>query len=446
MDIKKFYKTVLILVIPIALQNLINVGITATDVVMLGAVSEKALAGASLGGQVQFIMTLILFGLSSGGSVLIAQYWGKHDIVTIEKVLGIAVKVAFVVSVIFAIAAYVIPEPIMRLLTSDEDVIKEGVRYLRVVCFSYVFNALTMVYLNTLRSVEKVVISTFVYFISLLINIIFNYTFIFGKFGAPQLGVSGAAIATLIARIVEFLIVVGYDRFANKIFKFKFKLLFNKDRMLSRDFRTFSVPVIANELIWGSGVAVVAAILGHMGSAASASNSVAQVMRQLATVVSLGIASATAIMIGKAIGEGKEDLAKIYGHRFAILSIVAGIAGGIVILIARPFVLSGMALSEEAKYYLSIMMFVMSYFVIAQAYNTDLIVGIFRAGGDTKYGLFVDVTFLWGVSILFGIIAAFVFDCTVPIVYVILLSDEIFKIPFTTMRYKSYKWLKNVTR
>ena len=445
-DKKSFYRAVLILVIPLALQNLINVGVTATDVIMLGKVGEKVLSGASLGGQVQFIMTLIFFGLTSGASVLIAQYWGKGDVPTIEKVLGMSLKISVTIAFAFAVVTYAVPVPIMHLLSSDGQVVTEGAKYLRIVCFSYMFTAVTMVYLNTLRSVERVLISTVVYTVSLLTNIVMNALLIFGLFGFPQLGIRGAAIGTLIARIVEFSIVIFYDRKLNKIFRFHWRLLLVKDRMLSADFRKFSVPVIANELMWGSGVAVVAAILGQMGSAASAANSVAQVVRQLATVIAFGVSSAAAIMIGKVIGEGKTDVAREYGRRFVWISLIAGTFGAIVVLIVRPVALSQMSMSTQATQYLSAMMYVMSYFVIGQAYNTTMVVGIFRAGGDTKIGLVIDTAFMWGISILFGAIGAFVLKLSVPVVYIILLSDEVLKLPVTTWRYKKYIWLRNITR
>lgn len=445
-DFKSFMKMVMVLVVPIALQNLINVGVNAADVLMLGKVSEEVLSGASLGGQVQFIMTLIFFGLTSGASVLVAQYWGKKDVVTIEKVLAIAIRLSIAVAVLFTLITYVYPESIMRLLSSDALVIQEGVKYLRIVCFSYIFTGMTMVYLNILRSVENVMISTLVYLNSLVINIIGNAVFIFGLFGFPEMGIQGAALSTFMARVIEFVIVVYYDRRRNKIFQFKLKMLFQRDKVLSADFIKFSMPVVANELLWGSGMAVIAAIIGQMGSAASAANSIVQVVRQLATVLSLGIASSAAIIVGKTLGEGNMKAAKVYSDRMVGLSIATGLLGSAVVWIVRPIALSTMTLSAEAAGYLSVMMFVMSYFVVAQAFNTNMIVGIFRAGGDTKFGLMIDVGFMWCFSIAFGALAAFALGWSVPVVYVILLSDELFKVPFSVKRYLGGKWLRNVTR
>lgn len=444
-DLKGFYRAVATLVIPLALQNLINVGVSAADVFMLGMVGEKALAASSLAGQVQYIMTLIFFGLSSGASVLIAQYWGKGNLDAIKKVLGISVKIGLVVSVLFTVVTYAFPWQLMHLLTNDEEVMALGVKYMRIVCWSYVISSMTMVYLNTMRSIERVVISMGTYLVSLIVNIVFNAIFIFGLCGLPAMGIVGAACATLLARVVEFVIVVVYDRKLNPVFRFSFSF-FKKDELLFKDYVKFSVPVVCNELMWGSGCAVITAIIGHLGSSMTAANSAAQVARQLAVVLALGIANATAIMIGKVIGEGKMELAREYGTRFVRLSLIVGAIGSMVILIVRPVLLAVMSLTPEASEYLSLMMFVMTYFVFFQSYNTVLVVGIFRAGGDTKFGLLIDVGFMWGFSITAGAIAAFVLKVPPMLVYVLLLSDEVLKVPFSTLRYKQRRWLNNVTR
>ena len=443
---KHFYKLVFSLVLPMALQNLINVGVSTADVVMLGKVSETTLSASSLAGQVQFIMFLILFGLTSGAGVLTAQYWGKKDIRTIEKVMGITMRIAFAIAVLFTIVVLLFPYSIMRIFSGEEDVIRDGVAYLRIIAFSYIFTTITLIYLNIMRSIERVIIATIVYLASLIVNVILNAIFIFGMFGLEPMGIRGAALATLIARIIEFAIVLFYSKFINKEVRFHFKNLIPRDKLLMKDFLKYSIPVLINELIWGAGTSTNAAIIGHMGKAAVAANSVTQVTRQLAMVISFGLANATAILIGKAIGENNEDRARLYAKRFIRLSVILGFLGALVILGASVVVKDMLSLSDQAKTYLRFMMFLMSYFAIGQSYNTVVVVGVCRAGGDTKFGLYLDAVFLWGISILFGAIAAFVFKLPVPIVYMILLSDEILKIPVTTWRYKTMKWLRNVTR
>jgi len=443
---RAFYKMAFSLVVPMALQNLINVGISSIDVLLLGKVSETVLSAASLAGQVQFIMVLIFFGLTSGAAVLTAQYWGKGDKESIIKIMGICMRFSLVISFVFTSAVLIFPFQIMRIFTDESDVIAEGVKYLRIISLSYIFMAVTMIYLNVMRSVERVLVSTVVYLISLISNVAIASVLIFGLFGLPKMGIQGAAIATLASRGFELATVIVYARRYNDVLHFRFSSLFIRDRLLFKDFLRYSIPVTLNELMWGAGVSMNAVVIGHLGKAVVSANSVAQISRQLATVIAFGLANATAITVGKAIGENKLETAKDYSRRFIKLSILAGMAGAAVILAARPVAMSVLNLKPVTREYLSVMMLVMSYFVVAQALNTTLVVGVFRAGGDTRFGLFLDVATMWGGSILIGALAAFIFKWSVPVVYIILMSDELIKIPITLARYKGRKWLNNVTR
>ena len=448
MDInwKNFYKQVCLLIIPMALQNLINVGVQAADVFMLGRVGEKVLSGASLAGQIQFIMTLILFGTTSGATVLTAQYWGKKDTRTIEKILGMGMLIGIGGALAFALAAELIPETLLRIYTNDPEVIAEGVKYLRIVALSYVIMAATQVYLYIMRSIERVVIATVVYGASLIVNIIVNAVLIFGLMGFPKMGIEGAAIGTLISRILGLMIVIWYAKFRNKVVRFHLSDMWNIDKVLLKDFLFYATPVILNELVWGMGSSANTAVIGHLGSAAVAANSVVQVVRELSTVVVFGVSNATAIYLGKTIGERQYELAKAYGRRFAVLSVITGFIAAGIILVSAPAVSRFMTLSPEAKSYLMFMFFVLSYFALCQAINTTLVVGVFRSGGDTRFGLRLDATTMWCCSILLGAIAAFVFRASVPVVYVLLMSDEVIKVPITVKRFLGYKWIKNVTR
>lgn len=439
---RSFYRSVFVLVLPMALQNLVNVAITSADVIMLGLVDELVLSASSLAGQVQFVMTLIFFGLTSGAAVLTAQYWGKGDTKTIESIIGIAMRFSIIVSLFFSVVSLVFPEQLMMIFSSEQAVIEEGAKYLQIMAIGYPLTSISMIYLNIMRSVEKVVISTVVYLCSLLTNIIGNSILIFGL----NMGIRGAATSTVAARVLELIIVLCYARRKSNPVRLRFSSLFVRNKLLFRDFLKFSIPVTINELMWGLGVSMNSVIIGHLGSSVVAANSVAQVTRQLATVVAFGIANATAIMVGKAIGAEQIEKAKLYAKRFVKLTLVFGAIGALIVLGVAPIAMAVMNLSSEAQGYLVIMMGVMSYFVFGQAFNTTMIVGVFRAGGDTKFGLFVDIATMWGGSILFGALAAFVFHWTIPWVYVILMSDEILKIPLTAWRYKSKKWLRNVTR
>ena len=443
---RNFYKKVVSLVIPMAIQNLINVGVMAADVIMLGKVGETVLSGASLGGQVFFILNLILFGTTSGACVLIAQYWGKKDTVTIEKIIGISMRIAVLLSLLFTVLTLVIPEPIMHIFSNEPEVIREGAKYLQIIALTYPVVAVTMVYLNLIKSIERVVISTIVYGASLLLNVVANAVLIFGLCGFPAMGIQGAAIGTLCARLLELVIVVFYATRINKEVQVHMSYIWHQDCTLRKDFFHYSGPVILNEMIWGLGYSANAAIVGHLGSSAVAANSVVQVARQLSMVVVFGIGNATAIMIGKAIGEKKEKIAEEYGKRFIRLALLFGCIGGGIILLVRPFIIQGLDFTGLTADYMNTFFFMMSYYAVGQALNTVIIVGILRSGGDTRFGLIIDMLSMWCGSILLGALAAFVFHFPVKVVYFFLLSDELIKIPFSLLRYKKKKWLMNVTR
>lgn len=440
-----FYRTVAALVVPMALQNLINVGVQSADVVMLGRVGEEVLSAASLAGQVQFVMMLIFFGLSSGAAVLCAQYWGKGDTRTIEKVMSIALRIAACVALVFFTAAMLIPITLMRIFTPDAEVIAYGVQYLRYAAPGYLIIAFTNTYLNIMRSVEKVIISTIVYFISLVVNVILNAVLIFGLLGVPAMGIAGAALATTLARAVELLIVVGYA-VHNPILRLHKKDFFTSHGQLLKDFLRYAMPTTLNEMLWGLAISANAVIIGHLGAQAVAANSVAQVVRQLATVVSFGVANAAAILVGKAIGAGDEPLARRNASRMLRLSFFTGLVGGGLILLIRPFVANTMNLSPEADGYLRYLLLLMSVYVVFQALTGCLVVGILRGGGDTRFGLFLDAGTMWGFSIVWAALAAFVFHAPIEVVFAIILCDEAIKVPIGLLRYKSGRWLRNVTR
>lgn len=428
-----------------ALQNLINVGVQSADVFMLGLVGENVLSASSLAGQVQFVMMLFFFGLSSGAMVLTAQYWGKGDTRTIEKLLSITLRISAAVAFIFFLAAELMPATLMRIFTPDTEIIELGVQYLRYVAPGYLIISFTNIYLNILRSVEKVIVATVVYFISLMVNIALNAILIFGLLGFPAMGIAGAALATTLARAVELVIVIVYAM-NNKVLRLRLRDFVRLHKSLLKDYIKYASPTILNELLWGLGMSVVAIIIGHMGSAAVAANSVAQVMRQLATVVSFGVANAAAILVGKCIGAGDEEGARFSASNLVKTSLLTGVAGCIVILVLRPIVAGIMNLTPQADEYLRFLLLLMAFYAIAQAYVATLVVGVFRGGGDPRFGLFLDIGVMWCVSILWAALGSFVFHLPVEVVFCIILADEFIKLPIATWRYKSKRWLRNVTR
>ena len=442
---KQFYRTAFALVIPMAVQNLINVAVQSADVIMLGKLNEEALTASSLAGQIQFVMMLLIFGLSSGTSVLTAQYWGKEDRDTIGKILGMAIRISMAIALIFFLAAELFPEFLMRIFSPDDHIVALGAEYLRFVAPNYLFVGFTSLYLGIMRSVERVKIATIVFLISLCVNIILNAVFIFGLLGFPAMHLKGAALATSLSRLIEFLIVAVYAK-RNTVISLKKKYFISFDKLLFKDFLHCAGPTTINELLWGSAIAMNAVIIGHMGISAVSANSVAQVTRQLANVVSFGIANATAVLLGKAIGAGKVETAKLIASRMIRTGMICSLAGGSLILILRPLISMLMNLKSEANDYLLFLLLVMSVYVMAQTYSAILIVGVCRGGGDTKFGMYLDLFVMWVCCILPASLGAFVFHLPVKIIYLIMMADEFIKIPFCLIRYKKKLWLQNLTR
>lgn len=443
---RDFYKKTFSLVIPIAIQNLINVGVTASDTIMLGYIDEAAISAVSLANQIAFILILIIFGVTSGAGILTSQYWGKQDIKAIEKILSISLGLSTIVALCFSIGACFFPNLLMKIYSNDPKVIELGATYLRYVGITYIMGTITTIYFNTLRSMENVILSTVVYTVSLVLNIGINALLMFGLFGMPKLGVIGAAIGTICARGFEF-IIAAYFAFKKKtLLKIKLKYFIKIDKLLFIDFIKYSSPVIINEMMWGLATSANSAIIGQLSTQAAAANAIAMVIKQLAQILSLGVSMATAIILGKMIGENEIAKAKLYSFKFIYLSLFLAAISSIGIFLIRPLPAKYMVLTETASMYLSHMLIVLMLVFIAQAFNTTMIVGVFRAGGDSKFGLMADVMSMWFFSVPMGIIAGFVLKLDVRIVYIFLLSDELLKVPICILRYRTDIWLKNVTR
>lgn len=446
LDKTSFRKSVLTFLLPIAIQNLINVAISSTDVIMLGRYSEVALSASSLAGQVQFILILLFFGIASGATVLTAQYWGKKDIKSIEKVLAIGIKIAFFVSIGFFIFAFFFSRTAMRLFSNDEATILQGIRYLKIVSFSYLTTSISIVYLVTMRSVERVGVSTVAYATSFVSNLIINYLLIYGNFGFPEMGVEGAAIGTLVARIIELGIVFYYNSKNHHFVSIKWKYIKSLDPVLKKDFFKYSAPTMMNELLWAGGTAAGIAILGRLGTSIVAANSITSVVRQLAMVFAFGLANTAAVMVGKEIGKKDFHTAEIYAKKLLFYSFLSSLVGVALLYIAKPFIISKFALNAEVEDFLNHTINVLFYYIPLQSISAVLIVGVFRAGGDTKFALISDAIPLWCGSVLLSAIGAFYLGLSTKLVYILIMSDEIIKLPLIIWRYRSRKWINNITR
>ena len=442
---KNFYKSLFALVIPIAIQNLITSAVNSADVFMLGFVGQAELSAVSLANQVQFLLSGLFFGITSGIVMLCSQYWGKKDTDTIQKIMGIAFKVSMAFCILFAMAAILFPRSIMLVYTNDMALVEIGVGYLRVISVSYVLLAFSQVYLSVLRSVERAHVSTIISSIALITNVLLNAVFIFGLFDAPKLGVIGVAVATTIARIIE-VILCFWDLYHNKLFKFKLKFILEWDKLLFLDYLKYSIPALLNDIAWTFAFSTYSIIMGHLNADVVAANSVVSTVRNLCSVLCFGIAAGGTVLIGKAIGENRLEEAKIDADRLVKVSVISGIITGIVLLLIKPIVFECFVLSERAYEYLNIMLLINSYYIVGQVFNTVTIAGIFRSGGDSKFGMICDTITMWVIAVPLGFISAFVLKLPPMVVYFILCLDEFWKIPVVIKHYKSYKWLKNITR
>lgn len=444
-EARSFYKALTHVVGPMAIQNLISAAVTSADVIMLGYVGQTAIAASSLAGNVAFILFMISTGLSSGLIMLGAQYWGKRDLDSIKTLLGIALRLCCTVETIVAVIAAFAPQLLMRIFTNDPQLIEVGCKYLRAVSVSYVCLAFSQMYQAGFKCVENVKIVTIASTSTLFLNIGLNAVFIFGLFGAPKLGIVGVGIATSIARFVEMIFCFVYAHF-QKEFHFNLSVLFRRNKVLTKDFFKYSLPALGNELVWGSAFSMYSVIMGHLGEDIVAANSVVNTVRQLGQIICFGMAYGGAIVLGKHMGAGELDVAERNAGRLAKVTILSGVAGSVLMICLYPVLPYIAELNETAAHYRNVLLFINSYSVIGAATNTVLICGIFRAGGDAKFGFYADCINMWCVSVPLGLLAAFVLKLPPLWVYFILYLDEFEKIPFVIRHYFKKGWLKNITR
>ncbi len=443
---KSFYKTLVSICIPIALQNLISFGVNLCDTLMVGTLGEAQLSGVSLGGQPNFIFMILCFGISSGACVLTAQYWEKEEPRAIAKILALAVRIALAIGIVLLLVVQLFPQQVMGLYTHDPDVIAEGVKYLRIQSVAYVFYCITCVTLTVLRSVETVSISVVIYGTSFVVNAIINYILIFGKFGAPQLGVQGAAIGTLCARMIECVMAVTFLLKFEKKIRFRISDLFSWDQALFSDYITHSVPVVINELMWGIGSSIQAAILGRLGASAVAANSICSVVQQLSMLFVAGMASASSVLVGKSIGAGDEKRARDSAFTLQIFYVIVGSCAALLMFSIRDFAVSFYNVPETTKELAKQCLIVSCFSVFFSSYWNPSMMGILRSGGDTRFVMVTDVIFMWMISIPFGALCGLLWHLPMPIVFLFLKMDEPLKSICAFIRLASGKWVRNVTR
>lgn len=445
MQNRSLYKKLFGIVTPIAFQYLMASLVTASDAFMLGFLDQDSLSASSLAGQVAFVFNLFYGAFVFGLTVLAAQYWGKGDRKTSEEVLAITMRYSLLVGLVFTLGTAIFPEQIMHIFTGDENLITAGGKYLRTVSLSYVLTGFTQAYFGMMKVCDRAKLSSLVGSLSVVVNIILNTCLIFGVAFFPKMGIAGAALATVLARVFEtvFVLIVVAKK---KCPPLKINLmLHSNNKGLHRDYWHYTVPLLINQLGWGCGVTMYSVIMGHLGSDATAANSIASIVRSMIASFCWGISAGVGIIIGGMLGRGEFDDAKKAGGSFVRFSIVTGVVSGLLILALTPLILHVIHLEPQSQYYLKFMMCMAAYYIIGNSLNSTIISGIFPAGGDTKFGMWCDLITLWCVVVPMGLIGAFVLKLPVLAVAFILTLDEFVKIPAVYKHYMKYNWVKNIT-
>lgn len=442
---KALYQKILFITLPIILQNLLSAAVSSADVLMLNYVGQDSLSAGSLATQYSGLAFMFFYGIGTGVTMLCAQYWGKGDINAIHKVEGIAMRFSLIIAGILVLATALIPETLMRVFTNEEALIVLGGRYLRVVAPCFIFWAITEVYLAVLRSAGRVSISTAIEVVALGSNVILNAVLIFGLLGVPKMGIMGVALATTISRGLSFLLCLIVSIKSENV-KMVVRPIFERHPQLSKDFITMALPAVGNDMVWSLAFAMYSVILGHLGSDVVAANSIVSVVRNLGSVFCFAIGSAAGIIVGQILGENQIEEGKKAGRIMLRLSVYTGILGGLIVLALVPTAMKYAMISEQALKYLRFMLFINVYYIMGTAVNTTLIAGVFRAGGDSRFGFVCDTIDMWVYAVPLGFFAAFVLKLPVEAVYFLLCTDEFVKWPWVFKHFFSYKWAKNITR
>ncbi|MCR4937894.1 MAG: MATE family efflux transporter [Lachnospiraceae bacterium] len=446
MSNKADYGKLLKIVGPVSFQYLMTSLVSASDAFMLGFLDQRSLSAVSLATQVAFVYSLFFGAFVFGFNVMGAQYYGKKDIASVEKIITIALRYTMIVGFIFSLVTFIIPDKVMYIFTSDQELIAEGAKYLRAVSASYLLTGISQVYFGVLKVCDRAGLSSFIGSMAVVVNIILNAVLIFGIGSFEGMEITGAALATVFARVFEVVFALAATaRFKCPKSGVKY-LLKRDDEVLHKDYWKYTTPLLINQLGWGGGVTMYSVIMGHLGSDAVAANSIAGIVRSMVASLCWGIAAAVGIVIGQMLGSGKLDEAKRLGGKYVRLSIWIGVGSGIVILCLIPPVLKVITLTPVAQRYLKWMLVMAAYYIIGNSLNSTIIAGIFPAGGDTKFGMVCDVVTLWCVVVPLGLLFAFVIKAPVLVVAFILTLDEFVKIPAVYRHYMKYNWVKNITR
>lgn len=435
-------KEIVRLAFPIALQQFMTALVGACDAIMLGKLSQDAMSAVSLATQVTFVFNLFMFAFMAGENMFVAQYYGKGDYTGISQVFSLVTKICGCIAVAFLAGTLFFPEQLMRILTNEETLIVLGSEYLRVIGISYVFSGIAQIFLAIMKNCGAVNMSTLINGVMVILNIALNAVFIFGLSGFPKMGIKGAALATVLATVVQFLWSVGYVLCRIRAVKFSLR---SCEKKLFGRFWQKTVPLLINNLAWGIGFSMYSVIMGHLGTDAVAANGIANISKNLVVCFCLGLGNAGSIIVGNRLGADRLQEAKEVGETLTKTAIIAGIVSGLVLIALSPFITKMVDLTPTARGYLQKMLLISSYYIAGKSVNCMTIGGIFAAGGDSKFGMLCDSVTLWCIIVPLGCICAFILKLPVMVVYFVLNLDEIIKLPVVYKHYKKYKWIKNLT-
>ncbi|MBE5832490.1 MAG: MATE family efflux transporter [Butyrivibrio sp.] len=441
---KKFYTTLVAFALPIALQQLITVGVNMADNIMLGQLGEAPMSGATLANNFITIFQIMCMGLGMGASVLVSRFFGMKDTLSMKKSVNIMFRILLAVATCFSIATGFAPEPIMKMFTSEAEVIRQGTGYLLISIPCYYLNGFALTSSLMLRCVGKATIPLLSSCMSFFINIFFNWVFIFGKLGAPEMGVNGAALGTLLARVVEFSVVMGFMLFKDEKIGLRISDLTLPVRDLLPEYIKISIPVLISDTLLGLGNSAVAVVMGHIGASFVAANSITTVVMSLATVVIQGICQASCSITGITLGRGEIEKAKQQGYTFAALGFLIGGFGCLLILALSNLIVGLYKIEPETAELARDLMHAVALVIWFQAANSILTKGTLRGGGDTKFLMVADIIFLWVCSIPLGALAGLVFKWPGFYVYLMLRIDQFLKCIVCIFRLRSGKWIKKI--
>lgn len=441
---REFLHKFMILTVPLALQGLLLASVAACDAFMLGRVDQNSMASVSLASQIQFLQNNFVSAAVAVEAILGAQYWGKGDKDTICDVFFLTLRLSGLTSLFFFLLCEFSPTFLMKIFASDGQLIAIGTEYLRIAGWSYLLTGVSQCYLALFKITDHPKTAAGISMAAVLLNIVLNALLIFGLMGMPEMGVRGAALATLIARAVEFVLSLSFSLRKGYLWP-SLTAFFRKNRQLRKDFYRCAIPLIGAYLFWGVGYTSYSAFMGHLGPDAAAANSVSAVIRDLVCCLCSGAASAAGIIIGNELGAGNEQRAKLYGRRLVIIAFLIGFFSTTLMMLLVPVSLRFVKLTDAASRYLSGMMLIIAFYMIGRAVNAVIINGIFASGGDTLYDLYSLGICMWGIAIPLAALGTFVFHWPVYVIYAMTCLDEVGKIPWTLWHYRKYKWVRNLT-